>query len=121
MLEAPWIERVELRSHEELQWFAKFSERLVARGRNLGETAVLAYAKANLVTAVLDDGATRKAAHDFGVSLRPTLSLLCEAVREELLTVKLVSVLADDLIATEYRLPFLPGGFESWANDNGML
>lgn len=121
VLEAPWIERVELRSIDELHWFAKFSERLVVKGRNLGETAVLAYAKANLVTAVLDDGAARKAARDYDIALRPTLSLLCEAVRQGLLTVKLVSALADDLIATQYHLPFPPGGFERWAGDLGML
>jgi hypothetical protein len=46
VLDAPWIERVELRSSDELRWFAAFSERLVVGGRNLGETAVLAYAKA---------------------------------------------------------------------------
>lgn len=120
-LDATWIERVELRSSDELQWFATFSERLVARRRNLGETAVLSYAKANGATAVLDDGAARKAAHDYGVELRPTLSLLCDAVRQGLIAAKLVSALADDLIATEYRLPFLSGGFEEWATNNGLL
>ena len=69
----------------------------------------------------MDDGTARKAARDFGMPLRPTLSLLCEAVRQELLTVKLVSALADDLLATQYRLPFTSGGFEHWASDNGML
>jgi hypothetical protein len=29
--------------------------------------------------------------------------------------------LADDLLATQYRLPFSPGGFERWASHNGML
>jgi len=121
VLEAPWIERVELRSSDELQWFAMFSRRLIVGQRNRGETAVLAYAKANQMTAVVDDGPARRAARDFDVPLRPTLSLLCEAVRQELLTVGLVSALADDLIATHYRLPFAPGDFERWANDNGML
>jgi predicted nucleic acid-binding protein len=121
VLDAPWVERVELRSSDELHWFAQFSERLVVRERNLGETAVLAYAKANMVTAVLDDGAARRIARDFDIARRPTLSLLCEAVRQGLLTIKLVSALADDLIATQYHLPFPPGGFEGWASDNGML
>jgi len=121
VLDAPWIERVDLRSSDELRWFGQFSERLVVKERNLGETAVLAYAKANVATAVLDDGAGRRAARDFNVALRPTLSLLCEAVRQGLLTVKLVSALADDLIATQYHLPFTPGGFERWAIENGMF
>jgi predicted nucleic acid-binding protein len=121
VLEAPWIERAELRSPEEARWFASFSARLVVRNRNIGEAGVLAYAKANVATAVLDDGAARKAARDFDIALRPTLSLLCEAVRQDLLTVKLVSALADDLIATRYRLPFPAGGFEQWAYQNNVL
>jgi hypothetical protein len=32
-----------------------------------------------------------------------------------LLTVPLVSKIADDLLATEYRLPIEKGGFEQWA------
>ena len=46
------------------------------------------------------------------------LALLCDAVDSGLLTVKLVSALADDLLATEYRLPFKPGRFEAWAIEN---
>ena len=72
-------------------------------------------------TAVVDDGAARRAAEDYGVSFRPTLALLCQAVREELLTVRLVAALADDLLASQYRLPFGPGGFEKWAADSGNL
>ena len=71
--------------------------------------------------AVVDDGAARKAARDYGVDLRPTLALLCEAIRIELLTVKLVAALADDLLSTEYRLPFPPGGFEAWAIEQGLV
>ncbi|WP_157491041.1 MULTISPECIES: hypothetical protein [Protofrankia] len=54
------------------------------------------------------------------MALRPTLSLLCEAIRLELLTVKLVSALADDPLTGEYRLPFEAGGFEKWASENGL-
>lgn len=120
-LRADWIEHRELRSSEELESFAQFSERLVRGGRNLGEAAVLALAAVTGGIAVIDDGAARKAAEDYGVRFRPTLALLCEAIRAERLTVSLVAALADDLLASQYRLPFGPGGFEKWARDNLLV
>lgn len=68
-----------------------------------------------------DDGPARRAAEDHGIALRPALALLCEAIRDGLLTVALVSALADDLLISAYRLPFGPGGFEEWAADNGLV
>jgi predicted nucleic acid-binding protein len=94
---------------------------LVKDDRNRGEAGVLALASTMSAVAVVDDGAARKAAADKGIELRPTLALLCEAIQLELLTVKLVAALADDLLATQYRLPFPPGGFETWANENGLV
>jgi predicted nucleic acid-binding protein len=89
--------------------------------RNVGEADVLALAKAIPAIAVVDDGAARKAGRDNGVEIRPTLALLCDAVRLDLLTIKLVGALADDLLATQYRLPFRPGGFAEWASETGMF
>lgn len=65
--------------------------------------------------AVVDDSAARKAADTYKVQICPTLALLCEAIRTGLLTIGLVSALADDLLADEYRLPFAPGDFARWA------
>jgi predicted nucleic acid-binding protein len=121
VVEASWIEVRVLQTDDELAQFAHFASLLVKDDRNVGEAGVLALAKTLSGTAVVDDRAARKAAKDHGITLRPTLALLCEAVRFELLTVKLVSALADDLLATEYRLPFQPGGFEKWANENGLF
>ncbi|HEX5406738.1 MAG TPA: hypothetical protein VFX16_31065 [Pseudonocardiaceae bacterium] len=70
---------------------------------------------------MIDDGAGRRAAEQHKIRLRPTLALLCEAIRQDLLTVKLVSALADDLLIGQYRLPFGPGCFEAWANESGLL
>ena len=82
---------------------------------------MLAYAKVHGATAVIDDGAGRQAARDFSVALRPTLALLCDAIRDGLLTVRMVSDLADHLLETEYRLPFGPGGFARWADEHGLI
>lgn len=121
VLEASWLERRELTSPSELEAFAMFSALLVRRGRNRGEAGVLALAATIGGVAVIDDGAGRRAAAAHHIALRPTLSLLCEAIRENLLTVPLVSALADDLMTNYYRLPFGVGGFEKWASDQGLL
>lgn len=120
-LEADWIERRELRTAQELSAFARFSSLLVRNNRNRGEAGVLALAQTCGGTAVIDDGAGRHAAKSHGVRLRPTLALLCEAIRGDLLTVELVESLADDLLASQYRLPFPPGGFRSWGQEHNLF
>jgi hypothetical protein len=104
-----------------LSEFAHFAALLAAGDRNIGECGVLAYAKANGAIAVIDDGAACKVARTHGVSHQRTLALLTDAVREEILTIDLVSVVADDLIEGEYRLPFARGGFKAWAVEHGVL
>lgn len=121
VIDATWIARHTLESPEELREFARFSALLVKGNRNIGEAGALALAVCVGGTVVIDDGAGRKAAEDHGVLLKPTLALLCEAIRGGLLTVQLVSSLADDLLADKYRLPFGPGGFARWARDLGQL
>lgn len=121
VLDATWIQRVALTGDEEIRNFSLFASLLVANGRNRGEAGVLAYAKANSAIAVVDDGAARRAAQDYGVALQPTLRLLCDAVRQGHATVGLVSNVADHLLETEYRLPFKAGGFAKWAADNDLL
>lgn len=121
VLDADWIEQRELYSGSELQAFAKFAERLVEGERNVGETEVLALAATMPAHAVLDDSAAFNVGKRAGVSCKRTLALLCEAIRKELLTLDLVSEVVDDLIATEYRLPFEPGEFAEWAIANDLL
>ncbi len=121
VLDCGWIEKAVLETNSEIEWFAQFSQFLVVGERNLGEAGVLAYAKANGFVAVIDDGPGRKAAQRFGVQCRGTLSLLCEALRSANLTLPLVSQVADDLLAGDYRLPFKPGGFQEWAVQNGLV
>ena len=121
VLDAEWIERRELRSNAEIVMFARYASLLVKGERNRGEAGVLALASTVGGIAVVDDRAARKAAETYGVAYCPTLRLLCDGIRQGLLTVSLVGALADDLIASEYHLPFGPGGFEAWAKDQGQL
>lgn len=120
---ADWIKVVTLTSPEQLDAFSFYVRRLLRPdGRNLGECGVLALAETtpNSV-AVVDDRRANKAARGRPVTVRRTLGLLCEAIQQEQLTVAMVSAVADDLLAAEYRLPFEPGGFAQWAADEGGL
>ncbi|MBB5806378.1 putative nucleic acid-binding protein [Saccharothrix ecbatanensis] len=121
VVDASWLQPVELVGEVELEAYAKFSRYLVVRERNRGEAAVLALASISGGVAVVDDSAARKVADRHGVEHIGTLGLLCESIRSGLLTVRLVAQLADHLLEGEYRLPFLPGGFEKWAADNGLV
>ncbi|WP_020573956.1 hypothetical protein [Actinopolymorpha alba] len=122
VLDADWIEVVPLNTDEQLTAFAYYTQRLVGpNGRNVGECGVLALAETLPSTvAVVDDRVAGKAAAGRGVHVRRTLGLLCDAIRKNLLTVPLVSAVADDLLANDYRLPFQPGGFAQWAEHEGL-
>ena len=53
-----------------------------------------------------------------GVHVTRTLALLCQAISESVLAPETVSSIADELIETNYRLPFDKGGFARWAAEN---
>jgi len=120
VLEAGWLEQRPLSMPEEMSAFAHFAQLLVSGTRNVGEAGVLALASVTGAIAVIGDGAARRAARRAGVKLRPTLALLWEAIQGGLLTIPLVSALADDLLADSYRLPFGPGEFAQWVEDKGL-
>lgn len=107
---------------EHLVAFARYERLLVGQvGRNVGECGVLALAETTPnAVAVVDDRAARNAGERYKVRVRGTLGLLCDAIRSGLLTVPLVSAVADDLIQNDYRLPFNPGGFARWAEEQGL-
>jgi predicted nucleic acid-binding protein len=122
VLEAEWIETVPLETPAQLSAFVRYERQLVGPdGRNTGECGVLALAESlPQAVAVIDDRVAVAAARG-RVTVRRTLGLLCDAVRAGLLTVPLVSALADDLLRGEYRLPFKPGGFAEWCAREGLF
>lgn len=122
VLDAEWIEVVALDTADHLTALAFYAGRLVGSdGRNLGEAGVLALAEVEDATAIVDDRVAVNAAHGRSVRVRRTLGLLCEALRSGLLTLALVSAIADDLLVHEYRLPFEIGGFAEWATREGLV
>lgn len=121
-LEADWIETVPLTSSSQISTFVYYERQLVGpNGRNVGECGVLALAETlpNAV-AVVDDRVAVEVSRG-RVTVRRTLGLLCDAIRAGLLTVPLVSALADDLLQQQYRLPFKAGGFSDWCAREGIL
>lgn len=120
-LDAEWLVRRRLESVSEQSAFERFATPLVSRGRNVGDAEVLALADTIPGIAVVDDGPARRLARRTSVRCVPTLKLLYDAICDGLLTIDLVSHMADALLATEYRLPFKPGGFIAWANEEGLF
>jgi predicted nucleic acid-binding protein len=121
VLSASWLTQHVLCSPDELDAFATFSSFLVANGRNQGEAGVLAYAKVHGATAIIDDRPARNAAQRHGITCRGTLGLICDAVNQDQMGIDMAAALADDLLESEYRLPFKPGEFIPWARNNGLI
>ena len=46
------------------------------------------------------------------------MALLCQAISEGVQAPEAVSSIADELLETDYRLPFGKGDFERWAAEN---
>ena len=123
VLEADWLTLRDVVTHEEQAAFAKYASRLLGddQRKNLGECGVLALAQTHGSIAVVDDGAARQIASEFGVEVRTTVALLCDLVRSKELGLDLASTIADALIQTEYRLPFEPGGFKMFVLENDLV
>ena len=121
IFDADWITVDRSTDMRVLAAFSEYEELFVSGRKNLGECGVLALGKAMGYTVIIDDESPRLRGEADGVHVRVTLGLLCEGIREKLLTVTLVEALADDLLAGDYYLPFTAGGFRQWALEDGAL
>lgn len=121
VLDASWITVDRSDDIPFVMAFARYEARLVVRGENRGECGVLALGEVRGFEVVLDDAVPRVIAEENGIRVTATLPLLCKAIRDGQLTVPMVEQLADDLISSEYFLPFGPGEFRRWALEEGHL
>ena len=121
VLDATWLTVRRLDTDDELVSYASFAERLVEDGRNQGEAEVLALAATLPGIAVVDDGDARTVAQKARVQLKPTLALLFDAIRADIISEQELDEIADDLIASKYRLPFSAGEAIAWGRTRGML
>jgi predicted nucleic acid-binding protein len=122
VLEASWLTVDRFDDAPALVRTARYEQRLAANGRNRGECAVLGLAGTRNWTAVIDDGEARKIATEDQIAYMTTGNLLCQAIKAKQMTASTCAAIADDLVRTEYRLPFSSGeDFLNWAVDNGIL
>ena len=121
VLEADWIKTDRSDDVELLVAQARYTRRLASGRKNLGECGVLALSEVQRHTAIIDDRVAREIGEEHGVEIKGTLALMCEGIQQGMLTIPLVSKIADDLLATEYRLPLGPGQFEAWAASQGWV
>lgn len=118
-----WITVRPIVESEGLIAFAKYHALLVGADgvTNVGECGVLALSETLPGTAIIDDGAARRAGTAHGVDLRGTVALLLDAVRSHGLSRDAAGAVADDILASDYRYPFEAGRFIGWAIENGHL
>lgn len=121
ILEADWIHVHRSTSHDFSEAFARYVDRLVVAGKNLGECGVLTMGEIYKCEVVIDDAAPRQIAKEKGIRVTATVPLLCEAIRTKKLTTVMVEELADNLLEGKYHLPFGPGGFRRHVLENGLL
>ena len=121
IFDAEWIYVDRSTDLDVLAAFAQYEEAFVSGRKNLGECGVLALGRGLGHTVIIDDETPRRRGIADGIEVRVSLQLLCEGIREKLLTVALVESLADDLLSGDYYLPFTRGGFRQWALEEGAL
>lgn len=123
VLDASWLDVVELESDKEWEFFAHYYERLGTSkvDRNLGECAVLARAEANGATAVVDDKKARKHGKRRQVAMTGSLALVLEALRSSVLTSEEAEAVVNSLRHVGYRLPMDGQAFVRWAHENGLI
>lgn len=123
ILEAPWLQVVELGGDREISLFKHYDDRLGAAKpeRNVGECAVLARAEARAAVAVVDDRRARKHGERRKVRLGGSIQLTFMLVRASYLSVDDAAAVNDQLREGGYRLPFDGRGFLRWAEEQGVL
>lgn len=121
VLDEEWIRVFRTTEDEYQRHYARFHDRLVADGKNVGECGVLAMGAAYGCELVIDDSVPRKIAEEMGLNVTATVPILCDAIRAKKLTTVMVESLADDLLSGKYYLPFGKGGFRQHVLENGML
>jgi predicted nucleic acid-binding protein len=106
----------------ELAAFAAYKVQLGGGvSRNVGEAAVLAWAKVNRGIVVMDERAGSRLAQRDGIEVHGTLWLVVHGLRSGVLDRAQAEALVDELIATDLRLPVDGRGLFAWAFMEGLL
>ncbi|MBK9036099.1 MAG: hypothetical protein IPL61_33465 [Myxococcales bacterium] len=118
----PWLEIVAVDTLDELVAFSDFVRALGSSDRNIGEASLLAWAQVASGVAIIDDNAAVSVARSREVTVRRSLGLVADGLNRKQLGGGEARVLVDELIAAGgARYPCDGGGFEAWAERNGLL
>ncbi|WP_433263496.1 hypothetical protein ACQPZF_32365 [Actinosynnema sp. CS-041913] len=124
LLPLDWIEVVHVDELDELLATVRWSEAMgvdPARGANLGEATVCAWAEVHGAMAIIDDQDAREVAARAGLPVHGSLWVITEAVRAGRISPASASSFVDILIKTGARYPCGLGGFVPWARGKGLV
>jgi predicted nucleic acid-binding protein len=116
-----WLTIERLDALPTLKCFVKWTKRLGAGDRNLGEASVFAIAELRQAVALCDDQEAVGVARGHGLSVHGTIWMLSRACRDGKLTEVNVANLVDALIQTGMRLPCTGSEYSRWARKHRLL
>lgn len=120
-LEADWLAVEELGTFEALEAFERWTTRIGAGNRDVGEASVFAAAELNHAIAITDDRPATKVAREHGLEVHGTLWLLARSCRSGKLVVGEAATLVEMLADSGMRLPCSGTEFAEWARSNRLL
>ncbi|NQX18026.1 hypothetical protein [Rathayibacter sp. VKM Ac-2857] len=121
VLDAPWLSLRTVGDPENMTFGFYYGRLVDVPPTNVGECGVLALAEAHAAVAVIDDGTARKLAQIRGVTVKTSISILCDLINEGHLALSSAEHVADRLLRTEYRLPFKEGNFRQFVTERGLV
>ncbi len=117
-----WVSTVTLATMPEITAYALYKGEFGGGpDRNNGEAAVLAWARVNQGTAIIDERVATRAAKRDGIPVHGTLWLVVNAFRAGDLTRADAEAMTDELVSTDMKLPVDGAGLFAWAYEEGLL
>lgn len=120
-LEAPWLGVDQLDTIQALLTFERWTRRIGAGERDMGEASVFAAAELAGGTAITDDRNASQVARNHGLDVHGTLWLLASACKSGKLVEVEATNLIDMLTDSGLRLPCTGSEFPSWARRHHLL
>lgn len=116
-----WLDVVHVDAIGELSALARWIGRLASGTHSQGEATICAWAECHGAIVIIDDADARRVAQRHGLDVHGVLWIGTQAVRHGRWNAASTSGFFDAMIASGARYPFEVGGFESWAQGQGLL
>lgn len=120
-LDVDWIQIFALDQLDEVRAFARWTRRLGATTRDMGEASVFTLAEKRNGVAVTDDRSATRVGRAHGIQVHGTVWLLARACRAGKLTEANASAIVDSLRDTGHRLPCTGTEFPAFGRRFGLL